>query len=141
MVSVELEVNSPATGKRERFQAAYTADASYFGSADDVSKRVRRPKLPFAPLSVAGRAAYTGTILFYGPEPKEAREPRMLEPQTKVEITLRLVVPDADGWLDRVMGKPPQSVTLKADVPGYMVGAILSGDMARLKLTAATSTK
>ena len=141
VVSVELEVNNPATGRRERFQAAYTADASYFGSADDVSKRVRRPKLPFAPLSVAGGAAYTGTILFYGPEPKEAREPRMLEPQTKVEMTLRLVVPDADGWLDRVMGNPPQSVTLKADVPGYMVGAVLSGDMARLKLTAATQAK
>jgi hypothetical protein len=141
VVSVELEVKNPSTGKSDRFQAAYTADASYFGAADDVSKRIRRPKLPFAPLSVAGRAAYTGTILFYGPEPKEAREPRMLEPQTKVEMTLRMVVPDPDGWLDRMMGKPSQSVTLNADVPGYMVGAVLSGDMARLKLTANTPAK
>lgn len=134
VVSLELEVHNPATGRRERFQATFTADASYFGVADDVSKRVRRPKLPFAPLSVAGRAAYTGTILFYGPEPKEAREVRLLEPQTKVEMTLRMIVPDADGWLDRLMGSRPQAIALAAEVPNYLPGAVLSGDMARLKL-------
>jgi hypothetical protein len=141
IVSLELEVHSPSSGRRERFLATYTVDAGYFGATDDVSKRVRRPKLPFAPLSVAGRSAYTGTILFYGPEPKEARETRLLEPQTKVEMTLRLVTPNPDNWLDRLLGKPPQAMALKADVPAYMPGAVLSGDMARLRLTEATAIK
>ena len=134
VVAMHLDVVNPGNGKSERFHATFTADASYFGSADDVARRQRRPKLPFAPLSIAGRAAYSGTILFYGPEPKEARETRVLEPQAKVEMTLHLVTPGPDGWLDRVIGSQPAPVALKAEVPNYLVGAVLSGDVARLKL-------
>lgn len=134
VTALHLDVANAANGKSERFHASFTADAAFFGTTDDVSKRQRRPKLPFAPLSVAGRAAWSGTILFYGPEPKEAREARVLEPQSKVEMTLHLATPGADGWLDRLLGSQPAPLAMKAEVPSYLVGAVLSGDMARLRL-------
>ena len=57
VIALALEVKGP--GGTETFASAYTVDASYFGSGDDVAARKRRPKLPFAPLSIAGRGAYT----------------------------------------------------------------------------------
>src|SRR5262249_19610276 len=72
VIALELDVKT-ASGTTERLVSAYTADAQYFGSNDDVAARKRRPKQPFAPLSVSGRSAYTGTILFYTSEYKEQR--------------------------------------------------------------------
>src|SRR5258706_8402270 len=67
VISLQLDVKNPATGQTERFKSAFMADAQYFGSRDDVAARLKRPKLPFAPLSVAGRTSLNRTILFFLP--------------------------------------------------------------------------
>jgi hypothetical protein len=130
VLALELEVKT-ASGATERFVSAYTADAQYFGSSDDVAARKRRPKLPFAPISVSGRNAYTGTILFYTTEYKEQR---FLEPKSQVELTLRVVTPPPGGFFDRVLQTTPESIKLHAEVPNYLPGALISGDTVRLKV-------
>ncbi len=132
VLSLQLDVKNAATSQTARFKSAYMADAQYFGSRDDVAARLKRPKLPFAPLSVAGRGAFTGTVLFYGPDP---REKKLVEPMSTLEITLTVVMPKADGWLDRLLNTVPLPVTVKAEVPGFLPGALLSGDNAPLKVS------
>lgn len=131
ILSLTLDVKN-ASGPSDRFISAFTADAQYFGGRDDVAQRLKRPKTPFAPLSIAGRSAYTGTILFYPPEYKEQR---LLEPRAKVEMTLKATMPEPSGWLDRMLTAPPGAIAMKAEVPNYLPGALLTGDMARLKVT------
>ena len=130
VIALQLDVTT-ATGSTERFVSTYTADAQYFGSSDDVTNKKRRPKQPFAPLSVSGRSAYTGTVLFYTSEYKEQR---FLEPKSKVELTLRVVTPAPSGFLDRMLQTTPAAITLHAEVPNYQVGVLLSGDTLRLKI-------
>jgi hypothetical protein len=130
VIALQLDVTT-AAGITERFVSTYTADAQYFGSSDDVTNKKRRPKQPFAPLSVSGRGAYTGTILFYTSEYKEQR---FLEPKSKVELTLRVVTPAPSGFLDRMLQTTPAAIALHAEVPNYQVGVLLSGDIVRLKI-------
>lgn len=131
VVTLRLEARNTATGQTERFDSAYTADAAYFGANDNVTTRTKRPKTPFAPLAVAGRSAWSGTILFY---PAEAREPKLIEPKSNVELTLKLLTPAASGWLERTLGEPPAPITLTLDVPPFLPGALLAGDMVRLRV-------
>ena len=131
VIALGLEVKG-AGGVTETFASAYTVDASYFGSSDDVTARRRRPKSPFAPLSIAGRGAYTGTVLFY---PAEYREKKVVEPKSRIDMTLHVTTPRADGFIERVLSKAPASIALAADVPNFLPGGLLSGDMARLKVT------
>ncbi len=132
VIALGLEVKGPG-GTTELLSSAYTVDASYFGATDDVSARRRRPKLPFAPLSIAGRSSYTGTVLFY---PAEFRERKVVEPKTHIDMKLHVTTPRPDGFIERVLGKTPASIVLAADVPNFLPGALLSGEMARLKVTA-----
>lgn len=60
VVSLQLEVNNPKTGLGARFEATYTAEAAYFANTG-----AKRPKTPFSALVIPGRAAWTGTVLFY----------------------------------------------------------------------------
>lgn len=132
VTALTLDVKNTASGQSERFVSAFTADAQYFGGRDDVAARLKRPKLPFAPLSVSGRSAYTGTILFYS---SEGREQKLLEPKSNVEMALKLAVAEPTGWLDRMLWSAPGPVAIRAAVPDFMPGALLTGDVARLKTT------
>ena len=108
------------------------ADAQYFGGRDDVGTRLKRPKLPFAPLSIAGRGAFTGTVLFYGPDPQK----KVVEPMSTLEMTLTVVMPSREGWLDRLLsGRAPPPVTIKAEVPNFLPGQLYSGENAPLKVS------
>src|SRR5262249_48125041 len=60
ILSLQLDVKNPRSGLSARFERTYTADAAYFVAAGP-----KRPKTPFSALVVAGRSAWTGTILFY----------------------------------------------------------------------------
>lgn len=73
--SLKLEVRNSTTGAKQAFEAAYFPGADYFATKEDVANNVRRPKTPFAPLSVAGRGSITVTVLFY---------PRQYEPERVV---------------------------------------------------------
>jgi hypothetical protein len=132
VISLKLDVKNTATGRSETFKSAFIADAQYFGSRDDYAARLKRPKLPFAPLSVAGRGTFTGTVLFYQADPQEKK---LIEPMAKLEMTLSVVTPPTEGWLDRMLVAVPSPVALTASVPNFLPGALLSGDNARLKVT------
>jgi len=60
VLSLRLDVKNPSTGLTARFDGTYTADAAYF-----VDGRGKRPKTPFNALVIAGRSAWTGTVIFY----------------------------------------------------------------------------
>jgi hypothetical protein len=132
VLSLQLTVKNKANGRSERFKSAYMADAQYFGGRDDVAQRIKRPKVPFAPLSVSGRSAFTGTILFYR---SEGGDKNLIEASSELEMTLALVVPPASNQLDKLLTDIPQPVTVSAEVPSFYPGALLSGDNAPLKVS------
>jgi hypothetical protein len=108
------------------------ADAQYFGSRDDVAARLKRPKVPFAPISISGRSAFSGTILFYRSEPGDKN---LIEPSSNLELTLTATVPPNKQWVDAALSSVPHPVVVKADVPSFYPGALLSGDNAPLRVT------
>jgi hypothetical protein len=135
VVTLELDVRNIETNRTETFSSAYTADAQYFGGRDDVASRIKRPKLPFAPLSITGRSAFAGTILFYTAEGRDGREQKVLiEPKSKIEMTLRVVTPPADSWLDRLLFTHPAPITLAGDIGGFLPGALYVGDTVKIRL-------
>ena len=131
LMSMKLEVANAATGEKDTFEGAYTADGLWFSSADNVANRTKRPKTPFAPLSIAGRSTWSGTILFYSGDP---REKKIAEPRSRVTARLTFVTPLPGAWLDRAFYAPVPDVTLTLDVPNYLPGALLSGDVARVRV-------
>jgi hypothetical protein len=132
VLSMLLTVKNMATGRTETFKSNYTADAQYFGGRDDVAARIKRPKVPFAPLSVAGRSAYTGTILFYR---TEGGDKNLIEASSQIEMTLALVTPPPGSQLDRMLTQLPPPISVKAEVPNFFPGALLTGDNAPLKVS------
>src|SRR5215468_10838371 len=60
VLALELNATNPRTGMTGRFEATYTAEAAYFANTG-----AKRPKMPFSALVIAGRSAWTGTVLFY----------------------------------------------------------------------------
>lgn len=132
VLSIQLEAKNSATGQTEKFKSSYVADAQYFGSRDDVAERLKRPKVPFAPISVSGRSAFTGTILFYR---SGSSGKNLIEPASKLDMTISVTLPAESGWLDKALATNPPAVTVKADVPTFLPGALLSGDNAPLQVT------
>jgi hypothetical protein len=76
VLSLQLEAKNPKTGLTARFEATYTADAAYFAATG-----AKRPKTPFSALVIAGRSAWTGTVLFY---PVSYSNEKALTPVRKV---------------------------------------------------------
>src|SRR5262252_2608929 len=76
VLALQLDVSNPRTGLTGRFEATYTADAAYFANTG-----TKRPKTPFSALVIAGRSAWTGTVLFY---PVSYSNEKALTPVRKV---------------------------------------------------------
>ena len=132
VLSMQMQVKNTKTGQTERFRSAYAVDAQYFGSREDFAARIKRPKVPFAPLSIAGHGSYTGTVLFYR---AQGGEGHLIEAQSQIEMTLSLVIPPANNQVDKVLTTLPNPVTIKAEVPNFFPGALLTGENAPLKVT------
>jgi hypothetical protein len=139
ILSLALDVKNLATNESQRFKSTYMADAKWFGSRDDVSANQRRPKVPFAPVSVTGRGAFTGTLLFY---PADNSEKKVVDSNSKIEMTLTAGVLSGGGWVDRLLSAAsPPPVTIQAEVPEYRVGIVIGGYVMPLKVKLdATST-
>jgi hypothetical protein len=60
VLSLQLDAKNAKTGLTARFAGTYMVDAAYF-----ISTGAERPKTPFSALVIAGRSAWTGTVLFY----------------------------------------------------------------------------
>jgi len=76
VLSLQLNVNNPKTGLSARLESTYTADGAYFANTGP-----KRPKTPFSALVIAGRSAWTGTVLFY---PVSYSNEKALTPVRKV---------------------------------------------------------
>ena len=112
------------------------ADARWFSGRDDVNANQRRPKVPFAPISVAGRGAFTGTLLFY---PADSPEKKVVDSNSKIEMTLTAGLLSGTGWLDRLLSAaPPPPVTIEAEVAEYSVGRLIGGYIMPLKVKTET---
>jgi hypothetical protein len=131
VINFELDVTNLDSGKSEKFTSAYTADAQYFAGGDDVARRVKRPKLPFAPLAVAGRGAFAGVVLFYS---AEKGSDKLIDGNSKLDMTLRMLTPAADGWLETMLMVKPGRIRMQAQVGTFLPGALLVGDMAPMHL-------
>jgi plastocyanin len=134
VMKLTLDVKNLATGESGSFDALYSADARYFGEVDDVGTGKHRTKQPFAPLAIAGRAAFTGTLLFYPDNPLDRLDKPILAKQSSVEMVLTTTVPPSTGWLDQLLGvRAPTPIVLRLQIPDYAQAALLSGEMARLR--------
>jgi len=132
VLTLSLDVKNLTTNQSKRFKSAYTADAKWFGGRDDVTANLRRPKIPFAPVSVAGHGAFTGTLLFY---PADDPEKKVVDSNSKIEMTLTAGLLPGNGWLDRLLSAPPPPpVTIEAEVADYRVGILISGYVMPLKV-------
>ena len=132
ILTLSLDVKNLTTNQSKRFKSTFTAEARWFSGRDDVSANLRRPKVPFAPVSVAGRNAFTGTLLFY---PADDPEKKVVDSNSKIQMTLTAGVLSGDGWLDRLLSAPPPApVTIEADVAEYRVGILISGTVMPLKV-------
>jgi hypothetical protein len=131
VTSLKLDLSNNETGVKDTFESAYTADATWFSGSDNVTNRTKRPKSPFSALSIAGRSAWSGTILFYS---AEYREKRVAEPRSQLTGEINLTAVRTDGWLDRLMGHTPSPIKVAMTVPNYLPGALLAGDVARLRV-------
>lgn len=131
VTSLKLDLANNETGAKDTFESAYTADASWFSGSDNVSNRTKRPKAPFSALSIAGRSAWSGTILFYS---SDFREKRVAEPRSQLTGEINLIAVRTDGWLDRLMGHTPSPIKVAMSVPNFLPGALLAGDVARLRV-------
>jgi hypothetical protein len=65
VLGLQLDVRNPRTGLSARFEATYIADAAYFANPGRQRSGTARPKAPFSARVIAGRSAWTGTVLFY----------------------------------------------------------------------------
>ena len=113
VVSLQLDVKNPENGETARFGAAYTAGGEYFAPNRGESSS-GRPRTPFAALVVAGRSAWSGTILFYS---AGYWKRELIKPKGRIEATLTLVGSPPSGWLDRMFAGKPAAVTLALNVP------------------------
>lgn len=135
VIIMKLDVKNSATGETETFESAYTADAAYFGGSENPSTRTKRPKTPFAPLAIAGRSAWSGTVLFYPQVSRAvARGENLVPAKSKIEVTLRVFTPNDRDWIERVLTDLPAPITLSLDVPDFLPGALYSGEVARVRV-------
>ncbi|HWE19125.1 MAG TPA: hypothetical protein VG758_18390 [Hyphomicrobiaceae bacterium] len=135
VLSLQLDAKNPETGDTARFDAAYTAGGEYF-AANRGESSSGRPRTPFTALVVAGRSAWSGTILFYA---SDYKKPKLISKSNdKIEMTLRVLTPTPNDWLERALGKAAAPVTLTLNVPDTYAGR-LGSTVTRLRTTAAGS--
>lgn len=132
--SLTLTARNIETGATKTLSASYFTADGYFSTKEDVSKNQKRPKEPFAPLSVPGRSAYTGTILFY---PRKFDEQRVVKAAGRFQLTITAKADGAEhfGYLDRLWTTQIKPLTVTFNLPAvsrYFTGRMLSGHTVRL---------
>lgn len=141
--SLKLEARNVETGISRTLEASYFADPGYFTTwkigGGDIA---RRPKSPFAPLSVTGRGSVTATVLFYPREYKEEKEkvvPVEGDPPGKgryeLVLTAKAKPTETLGFLDRLWSSDIAPQTLKLHLPEQarlFYGRLLAGNTVRM---------
>jgi len=137
VLSVDLDVKKSGDKKAKSFYSAYFVGSDYFATppgfdrTTNVMHRPKRPKAPFAPISVAGRSAYSGTILFYK---KFGAFPKMVSDKGTFSLTVKLNTKlDASlGYFDRWWRSKTAPVEFRAVLPFFSESSLLRGETVRL---------
>jgi hypothetical protein len=132
--SLRLKVRNLNTGRERLLHATYVADQGYFSTKEDFTKGISRPKTAFAPLTVAGRSGYSGTILFY-PRKYSGERAVPKEGTFHFELSARMKVIERLDMIDQFLGSDVEPVVFAAALPKvsrYFDGAMSSGKFARL---------
>jgi len=136
--SLKLKVRNMGTNRERIFHATYIADQGYFSTAAKVDgNTVRaqpRPKFAFAPLAVAGRRAYSGTLIFY---PQSYSDDRVIpkEGDYRFELLAETNVVEKLDVIDRAFTNTIKPVSFQARLPKvsrYFDGQMLTGKFVRL---------
>ncbi|MGI9405561.1 MAG: hypothetical protein ACR2O4_04245 [Hyphomicrobiaceae bacterium] len=139
ITSIEMNVtgNGKPAGEGREFFSAYFVDASFFAKSkgfDVQTKRFDRnprQKLPFAPISVAGRGSYTGTILF---NVVGKSYPHAISEAGEFRLTLRLrtELDEGVGGVDEFLSVQTDPITLTVRLPYFSKQTLSNGTIARL---------
>lgn len=132
--SLKLEVRNSSTGAKQTLEASYFAGPDYFSTKEDAANNVRRPKTPFAPLSVTGRGSFTATVLFYA---RHNEEQRVVANQGRYELLLTAEAKpvEAMGYLDGLWSTDIAPVRFVYELPQisrFFEGRMYSGNSERM---------
>jgi hypothetical protein len=132
--ALKLEVRNGATGAKQTLEASYFAGSEYFSIKEDAANNIRRPKTPFAPLSVAGRGSLTATVLFYA---RKYEGERVVSGAGRYELLLTAETRpvEALGFVDRLGSTsvaPVRSVYELPQVSEVFEARIYSGKSERM---------
>lgn len=134
VLSMDLTASSSDRPDGKIFYSAYFVESGYFlksrmqrTATGGLQITKQRPKTPFAPLSIAGRGNYSGTILFFtkGKElPKLVSKPG----EFTMTLTLNTQFDDGGGWLDRVVQPRTGSASFRVKLHRFDVRGVERGD-------------
>lgn len=133
VLSIELEATN-GSAEAKPFYSAYFVDSGYFlrsklerGPTGGLQITKQRPKAPFAPLTIAGRNAYTGTILFFA---KGKAFPLVVTESGEYEMTVTLNTrfDDKLAWLDELWKTETKPLSFKVKVGNFNTRTVQRGD-------------
>ena len=132
--ALKLEVHNMTTGMKQTLEASYFPGEAYFSTKEDAANDQRRPKTPFAPLSVTGRGSLTTTVLFYA---RKNEEKRLVPGQGRYELVLRAETAAAQtlGALDSLWSTDIAPLKVVYELPPvsqYFEGRMYSGNSERM---------
>ena len=123
VLSMELEATNPKSKETKRF---YAAD---FGRWTMDKTRANGYE-PFAPISLAGKASRTETVLFYTNGPAEKPDQLIREPGVyEFKLMLDEAQVDDFGPLDRIARHGPAQLSFSMNLRDYDARAFLNGTL------------
>ncbi|MGQ0456159.1 MAG: hypothetical protein ACT4OU_03750 [Hyphomicrobium sp.] len=127
VLSMTLEATSAKGGPTKKF---YAAD---FGRWTMEKTRAMAYE-PFAPISLAGKASRTETVLFYPKTPEEKPEQLITEPGV---FKFKLILDEASssGPLDRLASKKPVEASFDMEIRFYDARSFQNGTIAMYSTT------
>ncbi|MFM1814163.1 MAG: hypothetical protein RLZ98_858 [Pseudomonadota bacterium] len=141
VLSLEVSAKSKSRPDGKTFYSAYTVKSGYFdrsrlerSATGGLTISKQRPKLPFAPLSIAGRENYSGTLLFVA---KDSEYPMLVAEDCEIELTLVAVSRFDDmGWLDAWWRPEMKPLSFKVKAGNFSKSVVDRGDTVSLKSAA-----
>lgn len=133
VLSLELTAKSKTRPDGKTFYSAYSAGSGYFersrlerSATGGLQITKQRPKVPFAPLAIAGRESYSGTLLFFA---KDAEFPMLVSEEGEFDLVLRLNNRFDDlGWLDRLWQPQSRPVAFRVKISQFSKSDVDRGD-------------
>jgi hypothetical protein len=138
VLALQLDLNNPKTGLTARFEATYTADAAYFANT---GAKGPRPKRPFSALVIAGRSAWTGTVLFYpvsysnGKALTPVRKVREFNDELRKKYAKESVVSSGSAsGITMTIEKIPDDIPEQAEIEAYRAKVLNQNDKVEVTL-------